>query len=106
MRTSPKLNNHRQYGICIHSVQKRSNELARLWHLFSGMRRAFILIDCLKKCHTISSDYYIDLLDQLKDQITKKRSHLQKKTESAVSSRQCTLPQINQSNGEIVRIRI
>ena len=38
-----------------------------------------IFIDYLEKGQTINSDYYIALLERLKDEITKKRLHLKKK---------------------------
>jgi len=41
--------------------------------------RGIIFIDYCKKGHTINSDYYIALLEHLKDQIAKKRPHLKKK---------------------------
>lgn len=41
--------------------------------------RGIIFIDYLEKGRTINSDYYIALLDRLKDEIAEKRPHLQKK---------------------------
>ena len=38
-----------------------------------------IFIDYLEKGQTINSDYYMALLERLKDEITKKRPHLKKK---------------------------
>ncbi|GFU02053.1 putative DD34D transposase [Trichonephila clavipes] len=38
-----------------------------------------ILIDYLKKEKTINSDYYVALLERLKDEIAEKRPHLKKK---------------------------
>ncbi|GFT82754.1 histone-lysine N-methyltransferase SETMAR [Nephila pilipes] len=38
-----------------------------------------IFIDYLEKGRTINSDYYIALLERLKDEITEKRPHLKKK---------------------------
>ena len=38
-----------------------------------------IFIDCLQKGQTINSDYYIALLERLKDEIAKKRPHMMKK---------------------------
>ena len=41
--------------------------------------QGIIFIDYLQKGQTINSDYYIALLDRLKDEIVKKRPHLKKK---------------------------
>lgn len=41
--------------------------------------QGIIFIDYLEKGQTINSDYYIALLERLKDEITKKRPHLKKK---------------------------
>lgn len=41
--------------------------------------RGIIFIDYLEKGQTINSDYYTALLEQLKDEIAKKRPHLKKK---------------------------
>ncbi|GFY27096.1 transposase [Trichonephila clavipes] len=38
-----------------------------------------IFIDYLKKGKTINSDYYVALLERLKDEIAEKRPHLKKK---------------------------
>lgn len=41
--------------------------------------QGILFIDYLQKGHTINSEYYIALLDRLKDEIAKKRPHMQKK---------------------------
>jgi [histone H3]-lysine36 N-dimethyltransferase SETMAR len=76
-------------------VEKRNGQLASvLWD-------AIIFIDYLENGQTINNEYYMVLLERLNDEIKKKTvPHLKKK--SAVSSRQCTVSQINQKDGKIV----
>jgi hypothetical protein len=62
--------------------------------------RGIIFIDYLEKGQTINSEYNMALLERLNDEIKKKGPDLKKK--SAVSSRQCTVSQINQNDGKIV----
>ena len=62
-----------------------------------------IFIDYLEKGKTINSDYYMVLLDRLKAEIAKKRPHMKKKN---LSSRQRTVPQVNQNDDQIQRIRL
>jgi hypothetical protein len=61
--------------------------------------RGIILIDYLKKGQIINSEYYMALLERLNDEIKKITPPFKKK--SAVSSRQCTVSQINQKHGSI-----
>ncbi|GFU16288.1 mariner transposase [Nephila pilipes] len=62
-----------------------------------------IFIDYLEKGKSINSDYYIDLLVRLKEEIAKKTTaHAEKK--NPFSPRQCTLPQVDENNGKIERI--
>jgi hypothetical protein len=76
-------------------VERCNGQLASVfWYV-----RGIIFIDYLEKGQTINSKYYIALLERLNDEIQKKRPHLKKK--SAVSSRQCTVSQINQNDGNI-----
>jgi hypothetical protein len=58
-----------------------------------------IFIDYLEKDQTINRKYYIVLLEHINDEIKRKRPHLKKK--KAVSSRQCTVSEINQNDGKI-----
>ena len=55
-------------------------------------------IDYLEKGRTINSEFYIALLVHLKEEITKKRPQMKKK--SALSSSKCTLSQINHNNSK------
>ena len=53
----------------------------------------------------INSDYYIELLVRLKDEIAKKTTaHEEEKNH--LSSRQYTVPQVNENDGKIVEIRL
>jgi hypothetical protein len=62
--------------------------------------KAYGIIDYLEKGQTINSKYYIALLERLNDEINKKKwPYLKKK--SAISSRQCTVSQINENDGNI-----
>jgi hypothetical protein len=68
--------------------------------VFWDARGIHIFIDYLAKDQTFNSEYYIALLERLNDEINKKQPHSKKK-KSAVSSRQCTVSQINQNDGKI-----
>ena len=59
----------------LQSVERRKSRLARLFWDTHGI----IFIDYLKKGKTINSDYYVALLERLKDEIAEKRPHLKKK---------------------------
>ncbi|KAL7729269.1 hypothetical protein ACLKA6_009721 [Drosophila palustris] len=87
------------------SDQRRSSWLARLWRSWFWDAHGIIFIDYLQKGQTINSDYYMALLERLKDEIAKKRPHITKK-KSVVPPRQCTVSQINENNGKIERIRL
>ena len=56
-------------------------------------------IDYFEKGITINSKYYIALLVHLKEEIAKKKWP-QMKTKRALSSRQCTVSQVNRNNGK------
>jgi hypothetical protein len=78
----------------IQSVERRNSQLASvLWDA-----RGILFIDYLEKGQTINSKYYMAELERLNDKIKKKRPDL--KIKSAVSSRQCTMSQINQNDGK------
>ena len=63
----------------LQSGEKRNNQLARLWRQFFWDSQGIIFIDYLEKGKTINSEYYIKLLERLKDEIATKRPHLKKK---------------------------
>jgi hypothetical protein len=71
------------------------------WHQYYGMRVELYSSITSKKARpsTSASEYYMALLERLNDKIKKKRPHLKEK--SAVSSRQCSVSQINQNDGKI-----
>ncbi len=59
-----------------------------------------IYIDYLEKGKSIFSDYYIELLVLLNDEIANEnRLHMKKKNH--LSSGQCNMPQVNENNGQI-----
>ena len=61
--------------------------------------------DYLEKGKTINSDYYMTLLDLLSEEIKKKRPHVQKE-KSAVPPRQCSVPQVQEIDGQIEWIKL
>ncbi|GFX70204.1 hypothetical protein TNCV_4616421 [Trichonephila clavipes] len=61
-------------------------------------------VDFLEKGKTITSEYCMTFLDQLNQKIKKKRPQMQKK--STVSPRQCSVPQVQENNGQIERIAL
>ena len=63
----------------LQSVERGSSRLARLWHQYFGIRMVYYLSTILKIEKNINSDYYIALLERLKDEIAEKRPHLKKK---------------------------
>ena len=56
-----------------------------------------LLIDYLEKGKTINSDYYCELLDRLKEEITKTASFVEK---MHLFARQCTSSQIDKNDGK------
>lgn len=59
-----------------------------------------LFIDYLEKGKTINSDYYMALLDRLKDEIAKKTAS-NGEQKSDLSSRQCSMSQVGQNDGKI-----
>jgi hypothetical protein len=84
----------------IQSVERLNDQLARLWHQNSGMRVVLYSSIPLKRAQAINSEYYIALLELLNRRNQEKTAPF-KEEKSAVSSRQCTGSQFNQTDGKI-----
>ena len=76
----------------IQNDQRCKHQQARFWPLYFG-------IDFLEKGRTINSEYYIALLVRLMEEIVKKRP--QRKKESALSPRQSTMSQVDQTMAKL-----
>ncbi|KAF7265909.1 hypothetical protein GWI33_020655 [Rhynchophorus ferrugineus] len=83
----------------LQSVGKRNSRLARLWRLGFWDAHGIIFIDYLEKGRTINSDYYIALLDRLKDEIVKKMVAFEEKG-SVASPKQCTMSRVSENDGK------
>ncbi|GFX35388.1 hypothetical protein TNCV_101951 [Trichonephila clavipes] len=89
----------------IQSDQILKRQLARLWRPNFGMHIEFLFIDYFEKGKTIKCEYYMALLDRLNEK-NKEKSSSNAKEKRAVSSRQCSMPQVHENNGKIVRIML
>ena len=69
-----------------------------------GLGQGILFIDYLEKGKTINSKYYIALLVHFKEEITKKRAQMKKK--SALSTRQCTVLQVDCNDGKTTWIAL